>query len=128
MGWIETSTGIVLPAPEMGSSGVTITTLVNAGRNTGGSFVGQPIGDDKLKITISFRNLTNDQIKALLLLFDRKRGGSFVNKFRVFDPRVGDFVYLDMYVGDRTGTPMLVDATTFRPSYWKDVKANLIEV
>ena len=50
------------------------------------------------------------------------------DRFRVFDPRVNDFVWLDMYVGDRSGTPYLVDPVSLRPAFWKDVQANLVEV
>lgn len=128
MAWIETSGGIALPAPELGSSGVTITTLVDGGRNTKGDFVGSVVGEDKLKVALSFGHLSPAEMQSLLQIWDRNQGGHFINTFRVFDPRVNDFVYLQMYVGDRTGTPYIVDATTMRPSFWRDVKANLIQV
>ena len=59
---------------------------------------------------------------------DRSQGGSFVNRFRVFDPRINGYTYLTMYVGDRSGTPYMVNPQTLRPSFWKDVTANLIQV
>ena len=113
MAWIETAGGIALPPPELGSCGVTISTMV---------------GDDKLKIEVSFGMLTPSEMQTLLSLFDRKRGGKFINTFRVFDPRVNDFVYMDMYVGDRSGTPVRIDAARWLPGAWKSVKANLIQV
>ena len=48
----------------------------------------------------------------LLKLFDRKRGGKFINTFRVFDPRVNDFVYMDMYVGCLLYTSAITTGTT----------------
>lgn len=128
MAWIETAAGIALPAPEMGSSGVSISTLVDGGRNANGDFIGSVVGEDKLKIELSFARLSPDEMLRFLRIFDRTQGGKFVNRFRVFDPRVNDFVYLDMYVGDRSGTPYLVDRKTFYPAYWKNVKANLVQV
>ncbi len=128
MAWIETAGGIALPPPELGSCGVTISTMVDGARNGNGDFIGQVVGDDKLKIEVSFGMLTPSEMQTLLSLFDRKRGGKFINTFRVFDPRVNDFVYMDMYVGDRSGTPYLVNPQTMRPSFWRDVKANLIQV
>ena len=52
-----------------------------------------------------------------LKLFDRSQGGSFVNHFRVFDPRINNYTYLTMYVGDRSGIPYMVNPQTLRPSF-----------
>jgi hypothetical protein len=128
LAWIETAGGIALPPPELGSCGVTISTMVDGARNGNGDFIGQVVGDDKLKIEVSFGMLTPSEMQTLLSLFDRKRGGKFINTFRVFDPRVNDFVYMDMYVGDRSGTPVRIDAARWLPGAWKSVKANLIQV
>ena len=129
MAWIETDTGIALPAPELGSGKVSVSTLVDGGRNAAdGTFIGSVIGDDKLKIELQFIKLSPAEMQRFLAIFDRQQGGRFVNTFRVFDPRANDFVYKQMYVGDRSGTPYLVDKTTLRPAYWRDVTANLVEV
>ena len=71
--------------------------------------------------------VTETQLARLLAVFDRSQGGQFVNRFRVYDPRRQDFVWMDMYVGDRTGRPLRVGAN-FVPLAWADVKANLIQV
>lgn len=128
MAWIETAGGIALPAPALGSGKTTISTLVDGGRNTNGDFIGSVVGDDKLKIEMNFAALRPEEMQRLLAVFDRRQGGRFVQRFRVFDPRVNDFVWLDMYVGDRSGTPYLVDPASLRPAFWKDVQANLVEV
>lgn len=128
MAWIETAGGIALPAPALGSGKITISTLVDGGRNTNGDFIGSVVGDDKLKIEMNFSALRPDEMQRLLSVFDRRQGGRFVQRFRVFDPRVNDFVWLDMYVGDRSGTPYLVDPVSLRPAFWKDAQANLVEV
>ncbi len=127
-GWIETSNGIELPAPELGSGGTTISTFVDGGRNTNGDFIGAVVGEDKLKIECNFRMLSPEEMMRLLGIFDRSRGGHFVNTFKVFDPRVNDFRLLRMYVGDRSGTPYNVNKYTLRPEYWDNVTANLIQV
>lgn len=127
MAWIELASGIALPAPALGSGKTTISTIVDSGRNTDGMFVGSVVGDDKLKIECKFPALSPEEMQRLLMIFDRKQGGSFVNRFRVFDPRVNDYVYMEMYVGDRSGEPYTLDANG-RPRFWKDVQANLIEV
>ena len=126
--WIETTSGIVLPSVVMGSSGLTISTLIDGGRNVDGTFVGSVVGNDKLSIDLEFVNLTPEQFKNFLRLFDRNYGGSFVNEFKIFDPRVDDWVTKEMYVSDRSGRPMRLDRNTGRPIKWADIKAKLVEV
>ena len=128
MAWVQTAGGVALPAPVLGSGTTTISTMVDGGRNANGDFIGSVVGEDKLKIEMKFGHLSPAEMQALLRIFDRSRGGAFVNTFRVFDPRANDFVMLRMYVGDRTGTPYLVSPQTMHPSFWKDVQANLIQV
>lgn len=128
MAWIETAGGIELPCPAIESGRVSISTLVDGGRNVDGNFIGSVIGEDKLKIECKYNVLSPDQMMNLLKIFDRKQGGRFINTFRVYDPRVKDFVYIKMYVGDRSGTPYMVSPQTMQPRFWKDVQANLIQV
>lgn len=129
MAWVKTSTGIEIPAPAMGSGTITLSTLVNAGRNANGQFIGQVIGDDKFKIEMNWSILRPEQFKALLNIFDRDQGGKFVNTFTVYDPRIMGYRNCTMYVGDRSGTPIMVkNPGVGHPRYWKDVQANLIEV
>lgn len=128
MAWIETDGGVTIPAPDIGSGKISISTLVDGGRNQNGNFIGQPIGNDKLKVEMKFTMLSSEEMKNFLRIFDRSQGGSFVNHFRVFDPRINNYTYLTMYVGDRSGIPYMVNPQTLRPSFWKDVTANLIQV
>jgi len=129
MAWVETTSGIAIPEPAFDSGQVTISTLVNAGRNANGKFVGQVIGDDKLKIEMNWSVLDADQMQALLRIWDRSQGGKFVNNFRVYDPRRKQYRTMKMYVGDRSGRPIMVDDPgSGHPRYWADVQANLIEV
>ena len=128
MNWVEPTNGVAIPAPAFGSGGFTISTMVDGGRNANGDFIGSVIGDDKFKVEMSFQGLSPDEIQNLLKLFDRQQGGHFVNTFRVYDPRIKDYRTMDMYVGDRSGKPYLVNASTGQPRFWTDVKANLIQV
>ncbi len=128
MAYLQTKEGIVLPAPAFGSGGITIATNVDGGRNESGNFVGQVVGDDKLKIECSFAAMEPEEFRNFLKIWDRQQGGKFVNDFVVFDPRINDFRTLRMYVGDRSGRPYMVNRTTSRPTFWVEIKANLIEV
>lgn len=126
--WIQTAGGIEIPCPLNGSSGISISTMVDGGRNTLGRFVGSVIGDDKLSVDLEFPALSPQEMKAFLNLFNRSAGGKFVNRFIVFDPRVNDWVTKEMYVGDRSGRPLLLDQATGKPMRWADVKTKLVEV
>ena len=110
------------------SGRVSIATLVDSGRNAEGNFIGTVIGNDKLKIECRFAALTPEQMQNWLKIFDRAQGGKFINDFIVFDPRINDFRTVTMYVGDRSGTPFLVDPVTCQPKFWRNVQGNLIEV
>lgn len=129
MAWVETAGGIAIPEPAYGSGQVTISTMVNAGRNANGKFVGQVIGNDKMKVEMNWGVLTQHQFKGVLDIFNRDSGGKFVNTFYVYDPRTGGYQYKKMYVGDRAGTPIMVDMLgSGDPRYWTDIKVDLIEV
>lgn len=119
---------MTIPAPAYGSGGFTLSTLVDGGRNQEGNFIGQVIGDDKLKIDITFSALTPVQLQKFLALFDRRQGGSFTNTFTVLDPALGTFRQALMYIGDRSGQPLMLDAVTSIPEWYLNIKANLIEV
>ena len=128
MAYITHSSGMVIPAPEYGSGGFSLSTLVDGGRNQNGNFIGQVIGDDKLKIEVTFAALNPTELQRFLALFDRRVGGSFTNTFRVYDPAIGNFRNALMYVGDRSGQPFKLNPNTSIPEWFLKVKANLIEV
>lgn len=126
-GYVETLGGIeIIPAHDSGK--FTIATNVDSARNESGNFIGQVVGNDKLKIECSFKYMTPEQLQELLMIWDRSQGGAFVNKFKVFDPRVNDFVIKTMYVGNRSGTPYSCNPVTMKPNFWVNIQANLIEV
>ena len=122
-----TRKGMKLPCPLVGSGGVTISSLVDSGRNANGNFLGTIIGDDKLKYEISFASLTQHEFMQFLAIFDRKQGGGYVQPFIVFDPRINDFVKMDMYIGDRSGRPLMLE-DGIHPTRWMDATATLIQV
>lgn len=129
MSWVKTSSGIEIPEPAFGSGKVTISTLVNAGRNANGQFIGQVIGGDKLKIELNWQIMTPQQFHDMLAIWNRNVAGKFVNEFTVYDPRTMTYRNMNMYVGDRSGNPIMVGSPgTGHPGYWQDVQANLIEV
>lgn len=118
-----------LPIPAQDSGGIEIQTNVDGGRNAMGNFIGQVIGDDKIKLNLTFPPLTNAEFHTLLSFFDRSQGGAFTFWVRFYDPRVDAKVIKHMYIGDRMGDPFRVQSTTTgKPDYWLNVQANMVEV
>ena len=129
MAWIETHNGIPLPCPQLGSSGISIASALEGGRNAENTFIGSVIGEDKLQYELSFSYLSPEEFKSLLNLFDRKKGGRLTQLFRIFDPRENEFRLAEMYIGDRGGRPLGLDeANGYKPTGWCDIKITLIEV
>lgn len=126
--WLQTIDGVKLPEPLFGSNNITISTLVDGGRNINGTFIGSTIGNDKISIEYSFPKLSPEEYQNLLKIFDRRQGGKFVNSFYIFDPRINDWVEKEMYVSDRTGTPCMLNKSTLKPNGWRDISLSLVEV
>lgn len=138
MSWISTNIGsqiIELPCPAFGSGGVTVTTAINGGTNANGKFIGTVIGGDKLQIAMSYPYLTNEEFTEFLKLFScsgesevrNEDKNGMAHRFYVYDPRVGDYRELEMYIGDRGGTPFGLDEKG-KPTGWVNVSATLTEL
>ena len=124
MAWVTHSSGLAIPEPAYGSGTITLSSMVDAGRNANGKYVGTYIGT-KQKVEMSWEVLTPDQYSAMLDVFHGKNG--FINTFTVFDPRTQTYVEKRMYVGDRSATPIMVDSSGI-PKYWTGAKIDIIEV
>lgn len=118
---------INLPDPDYGSCNTTIATSVNEARNSKGTFVGSPVGKDKVKIEPTWSVLTPAETIELLQYFDRERGGKFVNTFRVLDIRTNEWADFKMYVSDRSATPTQVSYPN-GANYFIDIKLSLVQV
>ena len=99
--YIELADGRQLPPISTGGGASEIATAVTGGRNTSNVFIGQPVGDDKIRFNPKWNVLTGEEMTYLLSLFDKDRKGKFIQDFRVFDPRANDFVVMTLYVGNR---------------------------
>jgi hypothetical protein len=125
----NSSTWNDLPCPAHGGLSYTISTIVDSGRDATGHVIGNVIGDDKYKLTITYPPLPDEVLRKVLNAFDNMKGGSFFNYIRFYDPSSGNRVTKYMYVGDRTFEPYQIDdVSTGIPAFWQNIKANLIEV
>jgi len=113
--------GHALPPPKRGVN-VTVTTVVDAGRNANGVVVGQRIGRDQYKIdALEWPWLTAQQWHDILTWMK-----DFYFNVTFVDPVSGNVKTLKMYCGDRKGEPYYLDGQS-RPTHYKDCKVNLID-
>lgn len=113
--------GYELPPSKRGVR-VTVTTVVNAGRNANGAVVGQRVGRDQYKVDgLEWAWLTAEQWETIL---------SSLRNFFVYvtfhDPVTHAKKTIKMYPGDRTGEPYWVDENG-RPTHYRNCKFNLID-
>lgn len=125
----KTSNGVWVDLPVPKKDGVTyeIQTVVDDARDASGTFIGSTVGQDKIKLNISYPPLDDDELRKILSVFDRERGGKFRVYVRFYDPRVGARTTRYMYVGDRSFDPWKIDGNG-KPVKWMNCKCNLIEV
>lgn len=113
--------GYELPPPKRGVR-LTVTTVVDAGRNANGSVVGQRVGRDQYKIdSLEWSWLTADQWAQIL---------NVLSLFFVYvtftDPVSNSLKTIKMYCGDRTAEPYWVDENG-KPTHYRNCKVNLID-
>jgi hypothetical protein len=117
------------PLPSHGGLRYVISTAVDAGRDARGFLVGNVVGDDKMKLEITYPPLDAAQLGELLRMFDRSQGGSFINDVRFYDPRTNNRITKRMYVGDRGYSPYWAPYPGGGTgALYQDITINLVEV
>jgi hypothetical protein len=118
--------GTVIPEPAAYSA--TTSTIVDSGRNVKGVMVGDIVRDDVAKIDMSWKFLTIQQWSAILLLFDRKSGGQFINAVTFFNQVTAAYETRQMYISDRTAEVYTRDPRTLTIKGYVGPRIALIEV
>jgi hypothetical protein len=91
--------------------------------------IGNLIGEDKMKLDITYPPLDSEQLGELLRLFDRQSGGSFINNVRFYDPRTNKRITKRMYVGERTYSPYIQpNPAVGTGALYDNITINLVEV
>ena len=117
-----TIAGVQLPPLSIDSGKSTISTNVNAGRNTNAVVVGQKIGRDQSKLECNWSYLPANEWKRILDIFER----SFFNQVRYYDMQKGTFITRTMYVGDRSARPFKLNGLK-EPTGYLECQLNLID-
>lgn len=113
--------GYELPPCKRGVN-ITVTTLVNSGRNANGVVVGQKLGRDQYKVdSLEWAWLTAEQWHNILNAMS-----DFFFNVTFKDPVDNTTKTVKMYCGDRSGEPYWVtdDGT---PTHYRNCKVNLID-
>nr|DAL37301.1 MAG TPA_asm: hypothetical protein [Caudoviricetes sp.] len=113
---------VALPPCKRGVN-ITVTTVVNNGRNTNGAVVGQKVGRDQYKIdNLEWAWLTAEQWESVLSVMK-----SFYFNVTFPDPVTGRMIKLKMYCGDRSAEPYWLDKNNTKPTHYTNCKVNLID-
>lgn len=113
--------GTPIPTPARGLEFV-LSTAVNSGRNAENKVIGEKVGRDTLK----YNNLTWKWLKAedwekICRILD-----SFFVNAKMWHPTKGKFVTIQIYPGDRSAQPYMLDKNG-KPTVYVDCKVNLID-
>ena len=101
----------------------TIATMVDQARTADGIVRGSVIARAN-KIELKWAVLTPETWSKICKFFDKH----FYFNARYYDMSANAFRTKKMYVGDRSATPFLMDATTGKPKYYLECEANIIGV
>ena len=126
--WVMLPDGTPLVNPKYGSGTLTLATSVDGGRNMDGFFIGNVVGNDKIKVDWTIASIEPQELANILSLFDRRVGGRFAREFLVYDPVLARHMPKLMYVGDRTMQPFKFNSNTGELERFLDVRLNIIEV
>lgn len=101
---------------------VTVSTVVNSGRDANGAVVGQRIGRDQYKMdALEWSYLTAEQWHTILSLMS-----DFFFYVTFNDPVTNERKTVKMYCGNRTAEPYWVDENG-TPTHYINCKVNLID-
>ena len=114
---------VAFPYPDKDSGLQYVQTIVNSARNANGVMVGERVGRDLSKIELTWNVLTPAQWSEMLKIF-----ANFTFTVRYIDMVENDWVTRKFYVGDRSAQPFMVDPITNIPRYYRNCKANIIDV
>ena len=114
--------GYDFPCPSIGFQ-YTISTVVNAGRNSNGATIGQRVGRDLYKLdTLHWVGLEPEVWKRMLSALE-----PFYVPVTFEDYRTGQPITITMYPSDRTGKPLFADELSHMVTKYEDCAFNLID-
>lgn len=114
------------PLPEPSSYSGSTATLVDAGRNVEGRFIGSVVRSDVAKVELRWNYLTVQEWANINQLF--LGPNNFVREVEFFDQARGTWTVREMYVSDRSAGMWRRHPVTGEVLGWTDCTLSLIEV
>ncbi len=114
------------PLPEPSSYSGSTSTLVDAGRNVEGKFIGSVVRSDVAKVELKWNYLTVQEWANINQLF--LGPNNFVREVEFFDQARGTWTVREMYVSDRSAGMWRRHPVTGDVLGWTDCALSLIEV
>lgn len=121
---LVTVAGRALPEPSSYSGSTS--TLVDAGRNVEGKFIGSVVRSDVGKVELKWNYLTVQEWANINQLFSGPN--NFVREVEFFDQVRGTWTVREMYVSDRSAGMWRRHPVTGEVLGWTDCTLSLIEV
>jgi hypothetical protein len=121
---LVTVAGYALPEPSSYSGSTS--TLVDAGRNVEGKFIGSVVRSDVAKVELKWNYLTVQEWANINQLF--LGPNNFVREVEFFDQARGTWTVREMYVSDRSAGMWRRHPVTGDVLGWTDCTLSLIEV
>jgi len=121
---LVTVAGYALPEPSSYSGSTS--TLVDAGRNVEGKFIGSVVRSDVAKVELKWNYLTVQEWANINQLF--LGPNNFVREVEFFDQARGTWTVREMYVSDRSAGMWRRHPVTGEVLGWTDCTLSLIEV
>lgn len=121
---LVTVAGRALPEPSSYSGSTS--TLVDAGRNVEGRFIGSVVRSDVGKVELKWNYLTVQEWANINQLFSGPN--NFVREVEFFDQVRGTWTVREMYVSDRSAGMWRRHPVTGEVLGWTDCTLSLIEV
>lgn len=114
------------PLPEPSSYSGSTSTIVDAGRNVEGKFIGSVVRSDVAKVELKWNYLTVQEWANINQLF--LGPNNFVREVEFFDQARGTWTVREMYVSDRSAGMWRRHPVTGDILGWTDCALSLIEV
>lgn len=114
--------GYDFPCPAVGFQ-YSISTMVNAGRNSNGATIGQKVGRDLYKLdSLHWVGLEPEVWQRMLEAVE-----PFYVPVTFEDYRTGEPITIIMYPGDRSAKPLFADPDSHKVTLYENCQFNLID-
>lgn len=115
---------IAVPYPSAGKAAFETSRLVDSARNASGELVGRQVGRSLHKQNLAWEKIDCETWWTMNRWFEQ---GHFTFYCHLFNHNLGQWETRLFYLGDVTANPVLVNAQTGEPAFYRDASFNVID-